>query len=399
MRVLQINTTVNSGSTGRIAEDIGKSIIENSGESYIAYGRGKRPSSSKKIKIGNNISIIFHVFKSLLFDRHGLGSKYATKKLIEEIKIIRPDIIQLHNIHGYYLNINVFFKALRDLETPVVWTLHDSWSYTGHCAFYESVKCTKWKTQCHTCPKTKMYPKSLGVDNSKINFEDKKSLFSNQNVHLITPSRWLLNEVSESFLSSYDCRVINNGIDLDVFRLIINDSRDNQLGAKKILLGVASIWDKRKGLDDFISLSYKISDDYNIVLIGLSKKQLKQIPSTITGISRTENIDELVKWYNRADVFINPTYQDNFPTTNIEALACGTPVITYNTGGSPEAINEETGIVLEKGDIEGVWQSVLQLSSQSREHYSKVCRTRAEKMFNKEDRYMDYLNLYQRLIN
>lgn len=402
MKIFQINTTINSGSTGRIAEDIGKTLISNSHESYIAYGRGNRSSNSKKIKIGGKVDIFLHGLKSSLLDRHGLGSKNATKKLIEDIEIIEPDIIHLHNIHGYYLNITVLFNYLKKIKKPVVWTFHDCWAFTGHCTYFDAVKCDKWKIECDKCPNLKAYPSSLFIDNSRNNFNLKKELFTTlSNVHIVTPSKWLANYVNESFLMEHSVQTIHNGIDLSAFKPIhgLDVKNKPQIKTKKIILGIASIWDKRKGLLDFIALNKLINDDYQIVLVGLNKKQLKELPKSIIGIERTESLKELAALYSAADVFVNPTYVDNFPTTNIESLACGTPVITYNTGGSPEAIDDETGKIVEKGDVKGLCNAIHELSLQPQEHYAKVCRTRVERMFNKEDRYMDYLKLYERLIN
>ncbi|MGK0379466.1 MAG: glycosyltransferase involved in cell wall biosynthesis [Patiriisocius sp.] len=402
MKVLQINTTSNSGSTGRIAEEIGKTILRNGDDSYIGYSRSGMPSSSLAVPIGNRRDVYLHVLQTRLFDTHGFGSKNATKLFLEEIEELNPDIIHLHNIHGYYLNIEVLFQYLEKERKPVVWTFHDCWPFTGHCTYFDFVNCEKWKTQCEKCPNRKAYPSSWIVDNSKNNFKRKKELFTAlDNVHIVTPSKWLHNHVKESFLKSHALETIHNGIDLDSFKptsnLDINIKYN--IANRKIILGVASIWDKRKGLEDFLALNKLISSDYQIVLVGLNKKQLKEIPETIIGIARTESLEELAELYSVAEVFINPTYVDNFPTTNIESLACGTPVITYNTGGSPEAIDEDTGKVVEKGDVGGLWNGINQLSMYSQEHYSKVCRTRAEKMFNKEDRYMDYLKLYEKLIN
>lgn len=401
MKILQINTTVNSGSTGRIAEDIGNVLIANGHESYIAFGRGSRPSTSHLIKIGNSFDIYNHVLQTRLFDRHGLGSKHATLQLINKIEHIKPDVIGLQNIHGYYLNYIVLFKFLRKMEIPVVWTLHDAWSFTGHCTFYDSVNCLKWLAKCYQCPKSNFYPESWFFDRSTQNFIDKKTAFcSLSNLTLITPSAWLAKQVKLSFLNSYPVNIIHNGIDLASFKPFTKDEirsfRDRmKLPPGQVLLGVASIWDKRKGLDDFIELSKIYGGIYVLVLIGLSKNQIKELPSNIIGIERTESIRELALWYNLANVFINPTYQDNFPTTNIEALACGTPVITYNTGGSPEAIDAQTGIVVEKGDISGLYAAIRKILINGKAHYTAACRARAESLFNKDERYTDYLRLYE----
>lgn len=401
MKILQINTTVNSGSTGRIAEDIGKILIANGHESFIAYGRGNQSSKSNLIKIGSQKDIILHGLKTALFDRHGFGSTKATQELIEKIEEIKPDVIGLHNIHGYYLNIEVLFNYLEIKKIPIVWTLHDCWAFTGHCTYFDSVGCEKWKTQCEKCPKKSFYPTSYLLDNSKKNYLDKKKLLNKvANGIIITPSKWLKNLVEESFLK-YPVKNIYNGIDLEIFKpqsTITSIKEKYHITKGKIILGVASIWDERKGLSDFVDLQHQIISDYQIVLVGLSAKQIKELPTGIIGIERTENIQELAALYSASDVFVNPTYQDNFPTTNIEALACGTPVITYNTGGSPEAIDELTGKIVSKGDVQALAKAIEEVLNNGKSFYTKACRLRTENRFNKEDRYVDYLLVYEKIV-
>lgn len=391
MKLLQINTTVNSGSTGRIAEDIGIVSQKQGFYSYIAYGQGNRPSRSELVKIGTQKDIYMHGLQTLLLDRHGLASVNATKEFVGQLHEISPDVIGLHNLHGYYINYPILLDYIKRANVPVVWTFHDCWPFTGHCAYFERVGCKKWKTHCHECPLQKYYPKSYR-DRSFKNFIDKQQAFLGiEKLKIITPSHWLKDLVKESFLKDYDVEVIHNGIDLEKFRVLDNITKE------KIILGVASIWDDRKGLKDFIRLNEVLPEGYKIVLIGLKTKQIKNLPSGIVGIKRTESIDELVEWYNRASVFVNPTYVDNFPTTNIEALACGTPVITYNTGGSPEAIDCNTGVVVEKGNVEELLCGVMEVLQEGSDYYTQNCRERAEKYFNKEDRYLDYLNIYKSL--
>lgn len=398
MKLLQINTTVNSGSTGRIAEEIGEYVLSQEWESYIAYGRGNRPSKSQKVKIGNKLDQAIHLIGTRLFDRHGFYSKATTKNLVSEIERIKPDIIHLHNLHGYYLNIEVLFEYLKKKQYPVVWTLHDCWPFTGHCSYFDSVNCHKWKTECQKCPLKQKYPASYLYDNSKINFIQKKKLFSNfDSITIVTPSLWLKEKVSQSFLGRFNVHCINNGVNLNTFTPSTHKSNDGMQRKIKIL-GVASIWDRRKGLSDFIKLRQISELDVEITLVGIDGQLGKKLPDSIVKISRTENVQELALLYGNADIFINPTYVDNFPTTNLEALACGTPVITYNTGGSPEAIDEKTGVVVEKGDLNGLVSAIFKVKASDIKTLRLECRKRADRLFNKEDRIRDYFLLYQNLV-
>lgn len=400
-KLLQINSVINSGSTGRIGEEIGQTAIAAGWESYIAYGRNERPSSSKLIKIGSDKDIKLHGLQTRLFDRHGLGSKGATTDFIRQIEKIKPDIIHLHNIHGYYINIEVLFQYLKKVNVPVVWTFHDCWPITGHCSHFTFVGCDKWKKLCYECPQKTSYPASYFIDRSKKNYILKKELFNSlPNLTLVPVSQWLSGVLEESFLQKYPIKVINNGINTEVFKPSEGSAFRTKysLDDKFILLGVASIWDERKGLKDFIELSKLLNSDYQIVLVGLTNKQIKQLPENILGIERTESVEGLAEIYASSDVFINPTYEDNFPTTNLESLACGTPVITYETGGSPEAIDESTGIVVEQGNINKLVDAINQIKSHDKQYYSDACVERAHRLYKKEDRYKEYIDLYESLL-
>jgi len=401
--ILQINTVVNSGSIGRIAEEIGQEAISKGWKSYIAYGRNDRPSKSYLIKIGSKLDIKKHGLQTRLFDRHGFGSKLATEKFIERIKEIQPDIIHLHNIHGYYLNIEILFNYLSKANIPVIWTLHDCWSFTGHCTHFDFVGCNKWETACFDCPQKNEYPSSLWMDNSKRNYIDKKKQFNSvENLTLVPVSQWLVNIVKKSFLKNYPLRLINNGINLNFFtpqNNALEVRRNLGVDSQFLLVGVTSVWSARKGLDDFIKLSKLIDQDTLIVLVGLNEKQLKNLPSNIIGIIRTENISQLAEIYSAADLFLNLTYEDNFPTTNIESLACGTPILTYNTGGSIEAVSVDTGFIVEKGDLSGVMDVIRIVENRGKHAYTEACRTRAEKLYNKNDRYNEYFKLYDSLLS
>lgn len=401
-KLFQINSVVNSGSTGRIAEEIGQTAIAAGWESYIAYGRHARTSQSELIKIGSDWNIRMHGLQTRLFDRHGLASIAATREFVEQIKKIKPDIIHLHNIHGYYINIEILFRYLKDANIPVVWTLHDCWPITGHCAYFTFVECDKWKTQCFSCPQKKGYPSSYFLDRSKQNHKQKRKLFTSVNdMTIVSVSNWLADIVKQSYLKDYPIWVINNGIDVNVFS---PQSRDGirlkyGLADKFVLLGVATEWGRRKGLHDFIELSKTLKDDEIIVLVGLKEDQIKILPENIIGITRTESTQELAEFYSSADVFVNPTWEDNFPTTNLEAMACGTPVVTYRTGGSPEALTPKTGFVVEQGDLASIRKAIDTVKSKGKAFYSAACRERATKMFNKNDRYAEYLQLYEQMLS
>lgn len=398
MKVLQINSTLNWGSTGRIAEDIGEKLQIGGDISYIAYGRYSNSSHSNSFSMGDKWGLFNHLFMSRLFDAHGLSSKKATYRLVNYINQIHPDIIHLHNIHGYYLNYRILFDYLSKKEIPIVWTLHDCWAFTGHCAHYMYNGCNKWKTQCYNCPLRTSYPASYWIDRSKQNFLIKRNCFTSVRDMFIVPvSNWLANDVSHSFLKKYETHVIYNGIDVNVFCPLLPSDKWN-FSDKFVIMGVASVWTKRKGLDDFIKLKTLLPNDYVILLIGLSKKQSKNLPKGIVGIERTNNVHELAEYYSMADVFLNPTWEDNFPTTNLEALACGTPVITYRTGGSPEAVSSDTGFVVDQGDLERVVAAIREIRSKGKSYYSRACRERAVRNFNKSDRYQEYIELYKRIL-
>ncbi|MFS4469275.1 glycosyltransferase [Maribacter sp. 2210JD10-5] len=400
IKILQINSVVNTGSTGRIAEDIGNRVLSKKWESHIAYGRYANQSSSRLKNIGDKFSNYYHVYLTRVFDKHGLGSTSGTKKLISYIDDLSPDVVHLHNIHGYYLNYKLLFSYLSEKSTPTVWTLHDCWSFTGHCVHFESINCTKWMVSCNKCPQKTSYPSSYLFDRSEKNFNDKKKSFNSSNLTIVPVSHWLENLVKKSFLSKNKIQVIQNGIDLNIFKPIKNSNLKKLLGVenKFIILCVASIWNEGKGFKDIIEISQKIDRDEIIIIVGLNKKQLNSIPNNIIGVEKTGNIKELAEFYSESDVFLNPTYADTFPTTNLESLACGTPIVTYDTGGSPEAISKETGYVVDQGDKKGLLRALKKIKAKGKNYFMNACIKRARDNFNKEDRYNDYIELYNNLI-
>lgn len=394
-KLLQINVTANSGSTGKIAEAIGQLAINRGWESWIAYGRGTPQSESRLIRIGNDWDMRWHGVETRLLDNHGLASRRTTRLFISRIKEINPDIIHLHNIHGYFINYPLLFRFLREWGGPVVWTWHDIWPMTGHCAFFGKDQCDKWKTACHECKRKTVYPASLLNNRSSRNFEDKRRAFSGmKDLTIVLVSDWLNEMRKDSFLKDTHGVVIHNGIDLDMFSPEPVPSKE-----KGYVLAVANVWTSEKGWDDIMSLRKILADDIDIIMVGLNDKQMANLPNGIKGLRRTQNLNELRSLYSNAIAFINPTWGDNFPTTNIEALACGTPVITYRTGGSPEAIDSNTGIVVEQGDVQGLKKAIETIRTSSDRFTPELCRARAEKYFNKDDRFEEYFELYEKIIN
>lgn len=397
-KLLQINVTANWGSTGKIAEDIGKIAISNGWESYIAYGRDTKPkSASHLIRIGDKWDMYYHGFQSRIFDNHGLSSKKATRLLLKKIEQINPDIIHLHNIHGYYINYEILFEYLASTNKPIVWTLHDCWPFTGHCAYFDMVNCDKWKNGCINCKHKYTYPSSLLLCNSDSNYLKKQKSFNSvDNITLVPVSNWLSLLLDKSFLSIHPKKTIHNGININTFAPASNIKTKKNF----TIIGVASVWDKRKGMRDFFEIRKLLPENYEIILIGLNKEQISSLPNGITGISRTNSVEELVQYYSSADVYVNPTYEDNFPTTNIEALACGTPVITYNTGGSIEAVDLQTGRIVNQGDFSGLVNCIVELCNhKDKDAIRTACRQRAVKLYNKDKKFEEYIELYKSLLN
>ena len=363
LKVLQVNVVCGVGSTGRITTDLHNAMLKEGYSSLIAYGRGEGKHCETTIKIGSEFAIYRHVVKTRIFDRHGFGSKTATENFVNEIDKLNPDIIHLHNIHGYYINIEVLFQYLKRANKPIIWTLHDCWSFTGHCAYFDYVECEKWKVECFACPEKKKYPRSLIFDNSTKNYQEKKKLFSGvKNMTIITPSRWLADLTKQSFLGEYPIHVISNGIDTAVFSPMSGDFREKyNLVDKFIILGVASVWEQRKGLNYFIELSQELKKDEVIVLVGVNEKQIKNLSGNIIGITRTNNIKELVCIYSTSDVFVNPTLEDTYSMTNLEALSCGTPVVSFSSGGSAEMLSGKRGFVAKSKDMYGILQGIQEI--------------------------------------
>jgi len=398
LKVLQINTVCGSGSVGRIAVDIIHTVEADGGEGMVAFGRRTAPDNVTTYKFGTNLDMGVHVLHTFFKGEHGFASSKQTEKLIKKIAEYEPDIIHLHNIHGFYLDVEMLFWYLKQAGIPVVWTLHDCWSFTGHCAHFDYIGCMKWKEQCDQCPQHRnVYPYALFKDNTRNNYIRKKKAFTGvPDLTVVTPSRWLAGFAKQSYLGEYPVRVIPNGIALDKFKPGDNGLR-KKLGmeGKFILLGVASMWEERKGYAYFEELADRLDDSYQIILIGLSKEKMKKLHPKIYGVMRTNSMEELAEYYSCADVYVNTTLEDTFPTTNLEALACGTPVITFATGGSVESVDEATGKVVPKGDTDALIKAIAELRSEPSRR--NACLEKS-KQYDKNDRFLDYLKLYKELL-
>lgn len=407
MKVLQINTRYyNGGSTGRITFDLKKVMEANGIESYVAFGFGYEPTNDEK-KTVYRIETVRELFISKLWTKatghHGFNNKHETKRLLAWIDEIKPDIIHMHNIHNHYVNIRMLLEYIAKKNIPCILTMHDCWTFTGHCAYFDYSGCDKWKTGCNHCPSLRDYPKTFApIDPSSWNYKMKKKLFTPLNITFVSPSQWLCDLQEQSFLKNKTCVVINNGVDMSVFHPITSNVREEYgIGNRKMILAVIGSLVRRKGKDILLKLPLLLHEHEVLVLVGLHKGDETLLPITpkLIGIQRTKTPDELVGLYSEADVFINPTLEDNFPTTNLEALACGTPIVTFNTGGSAEIVSPETGLVIDKGDIDGFLSAIRAILCKGKEQYTDACRKKVERDYNKDKQYKKYIELYEKTKN
>ncbi len=457
-KILLVNTVYGRGSVGRIIGDLYR-CGENAGyETYAAFSRSDVPEGIRGVRIGNVGDLAGHVAMDILADRGGFGSAAVTRKFLQWVDTVQPDLIHLHNIHGFYLQVEVLFRYLRERGIPVVWTLHDCWPITGHCAYFEAAGCAKWKagTGCHNCPQhLQAYPYSVW-DYSRKGYERKRAAFTGVlKLTIVTPSVWLKNIVGESFLKEYPVEVIPNGIDLSIFKPYRGDAADEiaaacgvtgnpseacaeksdsynnlrmksentqpgdgeaqtvlqsilaQKGGRRLILGVANVWTKRKGYEMLLHLAKKLSDDEVLCLVGVSKRQQRKLESEYRGkvlpVTHTDSVEELAGLYNAADVFVNPTFEDNFPTTNLEALACGTPVVTASVGGSTEMLTSggcvltDVGDSFAPGDEEGMERVVQRVLDRGKAAYTQRCAAQG-RLYGRQKSYERYLALYARVL-
>ncbi|MCR5449562.1 MAG: glycosyltransferase [Solobacterium sp.] len=396
MRIAFINTVSGYGSTGRLVSQLAGM---DGTVSRIYYGRKKDLSGCETYRVTGPAGNIVHAVETRLFDRHGFCSAKETNRMIGDLKAFQPDLIHLHNLHGYYLHTEVLFRFLAQICVPVVWTFHDCWPFTGHCVHYEAVGCEQWKTGCRHCTQTRVNYKTYSSAHVRENYERKRAAFTSvgSRLHVAVPSVWLKDQVSGSFLKETDCTVIPNGIDLNTFHPLESDfRRKNNLENKTLILACSSIWTERKGFDQLAALSHDLPENAVLCIIGVSQRQKKQLPEHVIAISRTDSVRELAEIYSAADLLINPTQEETFSLVNLEAQACGIPVVTYRSGGSTETITDSTGIILEKNDLAGL-RKVIERMSSGQLIFDKDSCVRNAQRFSIEHMLEGYRQLYQRV--
>lgn len=397
MKTVLINSC-NFGSTGNIMLEIAETAENGGYTAAVCYPQSRDNSRKQKEKdliIGTRFSRNIHLMLAEITGLNGCFSYFSTMKLLKKLDKLKPDIIHLHNLHNCYINLSLLFKYIKKHNIKTVWTLHDCWAFTGHCPHFDMIGCDKWKTGCYSCPQYKEYPKSL-FDNSKIMYRLKRKWFSGvKNMTIVTPSEWLASLVKESYLKYYPVKVINNGIDLNVFKPTESDFRKKYaLENKYIVLGVAFGWGRRKGLDVFVELARRLDKEkYKVVLVGTDDNVDKLLPENIISIHRTQNQTELAEIYTAADVFANPTREENYPTVNMESVACGTPVVTFNTGGSPEMLDETCGAAVAKDDNDAMYNEIIRIC-EAKPYSLEACIKKA-KGFDKNEKFGEYIRLYE----
>lgn len=394
MKIVQINATCGAGSTGKICVAISNKLSLRETENYILYSSGNS-DCPLGIKYAVKRSLKLQTLASRTFGNFGFEARGITKRLVKELEKIKPDIIHIHNIHSHNCNLEVLFDYIRKNEIKVFWTFHDCWAFTSYCTYFDMANCNKWLAGCYNCPQRKQF--SWFFDRSPYLYNKKKAAIKDVDLTVITPSNWLADLVKESFFKGFPIKVINNGIDLNIFKPTDSDFRKRySCENKKIVLGVAFGWGKRKGLDVFIELAERLdSKKYQIVLVGTNNNVDDILPENIISIHKTASQSKLAEIYTVADVFVNPTREENYPTVNMEALACGTPVVTFNTGGSPEMLDETCGSIVPKNDIGAMLNEIIRICET--ESYSKEDCLKKAKGFDKDEKFKEYIELYEEL--
>lgn len=400
-KLLLINVALNWGSTGKIVEGIGKLALSNGWEVYVAHGaRYQNHSLLQSIQVTSKAGEWAHYIESSLFDGQGLGSRCATNRFLKRLDEIKPDLAHIHNIHGCYINYPQLFTYLKERNIPVVWTLHDCWSMTGHCVYFERSRCNKWKSGCYSCPQLRDFPSSYLLDRSRRNYALKKSLFTSmEDMQITTVSSWLKGVTEQSYLGKFPITVVSNGIKTDSFKPTECDIRKRyNLESKKILLGVATGFEDRKGIKDYVKLASKLPSEYKLVLVGVSKYDKQLLPKKVVAIDKANGMGELAGLYSCADALLSLSYEETFGMTIAEAMACGTPAIVYDNTAQPELITPETGKVVPTGDVDVVLSAIEEVCSKPKESYSAACRKHSL-AYDEKVSYQKYLDIYSAILN
>ncbi len=392
VKVLQINSVYGVKSTGRIVYELALLQQKNHIEAYVISGEKNAEADNVHV-MSSKLYLKLNILLTRLFGKHGFYNKLATRRMLKFVKAVSPDVIHLHNLHGHYINVKMLFKYIHKHNIPVVWTLHDCWAFTGHCPHFDYIGCEKWKKGCFDCSQRRGYPDSWFFDRSKGNYKAKKELFTSiEKMHIVTPSHWLASLAKQSFLGKYPVSVIHNGIDTKKFSPV-NSQLKKRLGLedKFVILGIVSNLNSTKGGQCFLELSEYLAEDEHIVLLSLEKDSEK-LPENITAIPRLELAEEMAEVYSGADVFVNPTLQDTFSMINIEALAGGVPVVSFNTGGSTESLSDKCGVVVEKGNVSKLYEGIKRV--RAGEFCRENCRQRGLE-FSSERCFSKYIDIYK----
>ena len=349
MKVVQLNSACH-GSTGMLMGILSQAMKEKGIDNRMLYTFGK-DSEENGFRYASDAEIKLNALRSRITGRYGFVSEKQTGRLIQFLKDYQPDLVQIHTIHGHDLNMTRFFQYLKEAGIPVVYTFHDCWQFTGYCPYYTWERCEKWKTGC------------------------------------------------QSFLKDLPCTVIPNGIDLSVFYPSVSNIRNHlHLNDRKIVLGIALSLSEAKGFHDYLELSRRLPETHVLVLVGVPEERRKDLPSNIIALPRTSSKEELRDLYSAADVTVVPTHEDNFPTVILESLACGTPAVTYQVGGAPEALDEKTGRAVRENDLDALMEAVLEFTGKKKE-YAAFCRKKAEDRYSMKQFTDSYLSLYEKMVS
>lgn len=393
MKVIQINPVFGVGSTGRIAKDLQNHMRSVGIEAKTVYGYGSG-NHLDTFKMQSLAELKVNIARGRTTGRHGWYNERATKRAIAFLRKEKPDILHFHNIHGYFINLPMLVEYVKENRVSVVWTFHDCWPFTGHCAYFDIYDCQKWKTGCYSCPAWNEYKIIFG-DRSAKNWTEKKALFTGlDNCTVVTPSQWLADFLPDSFLRDYPVKVIHNGIDTEQFKPTQSDlKRELGIADKKTVLGIAPDLDGTKGGRYLVELAKRLGSNYAVLILSLRCKE--KLPDNVYVLPRTNDVHRLAEIYSAADVFVNPTLQDNYPTVNLEATACGTPVVTFRTGGSPEGVFNGYGEAVEKGDLNKLTDATKKWASVSKSLFTGTVDT---SVLSKERFAEEYISLYKGLI-